>query len=100
MVHALPLDDVLLEGKILDGAVDAARHHHRTGLPAKAVQKRIIGRIEALAVNPRPHGVEKLAGEDQTYRVRVGEYRILYEVHDAALVVLVVKVGHRREVYR
>ena len=66
----------------------------------KQVQARLRPHIDALAQNPRPLGVEKLTGEDNAYRLRVGDYRILYEVHDKVLLVLVVKVGHRRDVYR
>jgi mRNA interferase RelE/StbE len=61
--------------------------------------KRILARVRALAVDPRPPGCEKLSGHDR-YRVRQGVYRIVYEINDARLVVLVVKVGHRRDVYR
>ena len=68
-------------------------------LPAE-VQTRIVKALRTLEANPRPSGVEKLKGEDNAYRLRVGDYRILYEVHDKVLLVLVVKVGHRREVYR
>jgi mRNA interferase RelE/StbE len=64
------------------------------------VRERIDRHIQALAVAPRPQGVEKLAGSDCSYRIRVGDYRILYEIHDERLHVLVVKVGHRREAYR
>ena len=64
------------------------------------VQTRILKALRTLEANPRPLGVEKLKGEDDAYRLRVGDYRILYEVHDEVLLVLVVKVGHRREVYR
>jgi mRNA interferase RelE/StbE len=60
---------------------------------------RILKRIESLADEPRPPGSEKLSGQER-YRVRQGVYRILYEIRDEDLVVLVVKVGHRREVYR
>lgn len=56
--------------------------------------------INELAISPRPIGVTKLMGRDDVYRMRQGEYRILYEIHDDVLVVLVFKVGHRREVYR
>lgn len=63
------------------------------------LQARLKPHIDALAQNPRPPGVEKLTGED-AYRFRVGDYRVLYEVHDKKLLVLVVKIGHRREVYR
>lgn len=64
------------------------------------MQRRILSRIEELADDPRPHGVETLAGPERLYRVRVGDYRIVYAIEDRALVVLVVRVGHRREVYR
>jgi mRNA interferase RelE/StbE len=60
---------------------------------------RILKRIESLADEPRPPGSEKLSGQER-YRVRQGVYRILYEIRNEELVVLVVKVGHRREVYR
>jgi mRNA interferase RelE/StbE len=61
--------------------------------------KRILERIRALADDPRPPGCEKLSGRDR-YRVRQGAYRIVYEVENARLVVLIVKIGHRRDVYR
>jgi mRNA interferase RelE/StbE len=64
------------------------------------IQSRITTKIDALAANPRPYGVEKLAGHENRYRVRVGEYRILYVINDGAHVVTVALVGHRREVYR
>lgn len=59
----------------------------------------IIDRIASLAGDPRPGGAEKLGGEDR-YRVRQGPYRVVYEIDDASKVVRIVKVGHRREVYR
>lgn len=65
----------------------------------KAEVKRILQRIRMLADNPRPIGCEKLSGQER-YRVRQGNYRIIYEIEDTRLIVLVVKVGHRREVYR
>ena len=61
--------------------------------------KRIMQRIRLLAADPRPAGCEKLSGQER-YRVRQGGYRIIYEIEDARLVVLIVKVGQRREVYR
>lgn len=64
------------------------------------VRRRLAAAIDRLAQTPRPPGVEKLQGQEDRYRVRVGEYRILYEIEDRALLVLVVRVGHRREVYR
>jgi mRNA interferase RelE/StbE len=63
-------------------------------------RRRVQGAIELLADEPRPPGAKKLAGGDGEWRVRTGDYRIVYEVQDQVLVVLVVAVGHRREVYR
>ena len=60
---------------------------------------RILKRIKALADDPRPKGSEKLSGQER-FRVRQGVYRIVYEIQDEELVIVVVKVGHRREVYR
>jgi len=60
---------------------------------------RILRRIERLTDDPRPRGCEKLSGQE-CYRVRQGQYRILYEIKDDILIVTVVKVRHRREVYR
>lgn len=60
---------------------------------------RILQRIEELQVNPRPVGSEKLSGQER-YRIRQGVYRIIYEVTDELLVVTVVKVGHRKDVYK
>ena len=62
-------------------------------------RQRVIDRIAGLAQDPRPAGSVKLAGQE-AYRVRQGDYRIVYTVADRALVVEVVKVGHRRDVYR
>lgn len=66
----------------------------------RSVRARIVFRIEALARNPRPPGSQKLAGEEQRYRIRQGTYRIVYSVDDEARVIEVFKIGHRREVYR
>ena len=57
-------------------------------------------RSSSLAGEPRPTGVEKLSVQRDWYRVRVGKYRILYSIADAELIVMVVRVGHRRGVYR
>jgi mRNA interferase RelE/StbE len=62
--------------------------------------RRILARIEALSDDPRAPGCEKLAGGNELYRVRQGTYRIVYSIHDERLVVEVIRVGHRREVYR
>ncbi len=61
--------------------------------------KRIVNRIQHLSGTPRPSGCEKLSGEDR-YRVRQGAYRIVYSIDDKNHEVVIVKVGHRREVYR
>jgi mRNA interferase RelE/StbE len=60
----------------------------------------IFSELEKLALDPRPAGVKKLAGADKTYRVRVEDYRIVYEIENEMLVVLVIRVAHRRDVYR
>jgi mRNA interferase RelE/StbE len=65
----------------------------------RADRVRIIERIHGLATDPRPPGHEKLSGDDK-YRIRQGHYRILYTIDGNELVVVVVRVGHRREVYR
>ncbi len=67
-------------------------------LPKQDV-KRILQRIRDLASNPRPVGCEKLSGQER-YRIRQGVYRILYEIEENRLIVMVVKIGHRREIYR
>ena len=67
-------------------------------IPKKDLKK-ILDRIETLSENPRPPGCEKLTGE-QRYRLRQGRYRILYSIQDDELTVWVVKVGHRRDIYR
>ena len=68
------------------------------GIPKKDVE-RILAAIETLAENPRPSGAKKLSGQDR-YRLRQGRYRILYSIEDAKLVVCIVRVGDRRNVYR
>jgi mRNA interferase RelE/StbE len=68
------------------------------GIPKTEV-RRLLKRIEALGDDPRPAGCEKLTGRD-LYRIRQGVYRIVYSVDDAAVVIEVIKVAHRREVYR
>lgn len=61
---------------------------------------RILRRIDRLRNDPRPHGVTKLSGKEDYFRVREGDYRIIYTIEDKELVVLIVTVGDRREVYR
>ena len=67
-------------------------------IPKKDLKK-ILGRIEALAEDPRPPGCEKLTGQ-QRYRLRQGRYRILYSIQDDELTIWVVKVGYRKDIYR
>lgn len=61
--------------------------------------KRVVARMQALAGDPRPHGCEKLSGEEK-YRLRQGDYRIVYAIDDPQSIVTVVKVAHRRDAYR
>jgi mRNA interferase RelE/StbE len=68
-------------------------------LPAD-IQRRLKPKINALATAPLPPGSVKLSGSIDLYRIRVGDYRVVYHIQDAALIVLVVKVGHRSTVYR
>ena len=66
----------------------------------KKDRQRIVAGIRLLADDPRPPGCEKLAGEDDRYRIRVGRYRVIYSVGDGELLVVVVRLGHRKDVYR
>lgn len=68
-------------------------------LPAR-LHNRIISALQALAEEPRPVGCRKLTGSDRDWRIRVGDYRIVYEIDDSATEVRVNRVRHRREVYR
>jgi len=66
----------------------------------RGLRVRIVSRIQSLSRAPRPTGSQKLAGEPERYRIRQGAYRIVYSVNDERRIVEVVKIGHRREVYR
>jgi mRNA interferase RelE/StbE len=66
----------------------------------KKTRQRIVERIQGLADDPRPRGCEKLSGKHARYRIRQGSFRILYEIKDVELIVFVVKVADRRDVYR
>lgn len=66
----------------------------------KAVAERVAKALRALAEAPRPSGVKKLQAVDNAYRIRIGDYRIVYEIIDQQVTVIVIKIGHRREVYR
>lgn len=63
-------------------------------------QIRVLRAIQALAADPRPPGCRKLAGHEDVFRIRVGRYRVLYSVADGRLIVIVLKVGDRKDVYR
>jgi len=67
---------------------------------SKKDRQRIVSRIYSLADDPRPTGCEKLAAEEDKYRARQGIYRITYSINDKQRVVVITKIGHRREVYR
>ena len=75
----------------------AKRELHK--LP-RDLQLKLNQRIDSLSIEPRPRGSKKLKGATELWRIRVGDYRVVYEVRDKILVVLVVRVAHRREVYR
>lgn len=64
------------------------------------LQRRLDNAFEKLSENPRRLGAEKMSGFDNRYRFRVGDYRIVYEIHDAVLLVLILAVGDRKEIYR
>lgn len=81
----------------VDFAPSAAREFRRL---AREIQLRLRPHIDALANDPRPEGAKKLKGSEDLWRIRVGAYRIVYEIRDRTLIVLVVRVAHRREVYR
>ena len=66
----------------------------------KQEQKRIKTKVDALATEPRPRGVVKLSGKDSLYRIRAGNYRIIYSIQDKQLLVLAIDIGYRRDVYR
>ncbi len=63
-------------------------------------RKAIVRKIQHLTEDPRPHGVQKLQGAENYYRIRQGDYRIIYGIYDDVLVVELVKIGHRKDVYR
>jgi len=68
-------------------------------LPAK-VQKRFATRIDLLSKNPFPADAKPLKGSEDTYRLRVGDYRAIYQVRKKEILVLVIKIGHRKDIYR
>lgn len=68
-------------------------------LPAE-IQERVERAVVPLADNPRPLGSRKLKGADNQYRIRVGRYRVIYEIHEKEVVVLIVRISHRKDAYR
>ncbi|QQS01162.1 MAG: type II toxin-antitoxin system RelE/ParE family toxin [Austwickia sp.] len=81
----------------VDIAPAAARQLRKLDPPAR---RRIQAAIEILAAEPRPAGATKLVGGSGEWRVRTGTYRIVYEIHDNVLVILVIAIGHRRDIYQ
>ncbi|MCC7187376.1 MAG: type II toxin-antitoxin system RelE/ParE family toxin [Anaerolineales bacterium] len=61
---------------------------------------RVVAAIRELADNPYPQGVKKLAGFDRTFRIRVGDYRVLYDIYENRLVIEIIRIRHRKDVYR
>jgi mRNA interferase RelE/StbE len=80
-------------------ALTASAEKELHGLPSEVVA-RIVPRLERLAASPRPPGCKKLKGGDNEWRIRVGDYRIVYEIDDKAKTVDVTRIAHRREVYQ
>lgn len=78
-------------------APTAVRQLRKLDPPAR---RRVQAAVELLAQEPRPPGATKLVGGDGAWRVRTGDYRIIYELNDGVLLVLVLAIGHRRDVYR
>ena len=74
-------------------------HHKAVRLPAQ-VRGRIFDAMDELGEDPRPRGCVKLKGEDELWRIRVSDYRVVYSIEDEMLIVLVVRVAHRKEVYQ
>jgi mRNA interferase RelE/StbE len=66
---------------------------------SSSIQKRIRASINALKTEPRPSGVTKLKGSDQLYRIRIGDYRVVYSIDDAIKIILITRVRHRRDAY-
>lgn len=60
---------------------------------------RIVEAVAGLGIDPRPAGVKKLKGEDNAWRIRVGDYRVIYEIHDNSVLIVVFRGGHRRGIY-
>jgi mRNA interferase RelE/StbE len=81
---------------LIDFTTAAARQVRKLPRPAR---ERVLQLVERLAEDPRPHGARKLVGEETAWRIRAGDYRIIYDVYDDELTITVVRAGHRRDVY-
>ncbi len=79
--------------------VTARAERELSALPADD-QRRIAKKIDSLATTPRPVGCKKLAGPDGFYRIRIGDFRVVYGIEDRKLRVLIIRVGNRRDIYR
>jgi len=66
----------------------------------KSIAEKIAIQITALADNPRPNGCKKLVGTEHSYRIRINDYRVVYSIFDQELIIQVIKLGHRRDIYR
>jgi mRNA interferase RelE/StbE len=79
--------------------IKASAANELQAIPSKRDRQRIVKRIQGLENDPRPPGAQKLSGQER-YRIRQGQYRIIYGIEKAEPVVYVVKIGHRKDVYR
>ena len=80
-------------------AISRTAEHQLRRLP-RADRERVARTVAKLAIDPRPSGARKLTGYEDVFRVRTGRYRVIYSVEGTSLVVLVLKIGHRKDVYR
>jgi mRNA interferase RelE/StbE len=71
-----------------------------SSLRDRKLRQKLLALIRGLETHPRPSGCRKLSGSDDIFRLRLGDYRIIYRVEDEKLVVLVIEIGHRRDIYR
>jgi mRNA interferase RelE/StbE len=85
---------VIYEVKLTKGAIKMFRKL------SQELQDRIQPKIDELAIEPRPNGVKKLQGEENSYRIRVGDYRVIYDIFDDILLIKILDVGHRSKVYK
>jgi mRNA interferase RelE/StbE len=79
--------------------IDESARDALAKLPKK-IQRLIVRKIDALSMNPRPKGAKQLQGHDRVYRIRSGDYRIIYRVDDKKITVFVISIGDRKDIYR